>query len=133
MDAGPQLENSASPPPRHAAAELGLASALIGATVFLAAPLVAILAAQIWAHADRTPAAAALHAWLARFAVAVPILLVGFGAWMGIAGLRQAWRDGRSAALPLAGLLLNVSACCGWALAGIGLLNTTESMLWLAR
>lgn len=34
-------------------AQLGLASALIGATVFLVAPVVAILAAQLWAsHVD---------------------------------------------------------------------------------
>jgi hypothetical protein len=124
-------EQQASLP--NGGAECGLASALLGATVFLASPVVAILAAQLWAHGDRTPNVILLHAWLARAAVSVPILLILTGLWFGASGIHQARRAGASAALPVAGLLLNVMALCAWVLAGIALLNTTESMLWLAQ
>lgn len=114
-------------------AELGLGSAMIGATVFITAPLVAILASQIWAHGDRTPSVVLLHAWLARIAVIVPILLVSFGGRLAIGGLRKASGSGCSRCLPMCGLLLNLSALFVWILAAIALLNTTESMLSLAR
>jgi hypothetical protein len=120
-------------PPRGWAAEKGLASALLGATVFLASPMIAILAAQVWAHGNRTPDVVLLHAWLARVAFGVPFFLVASGVWLGADGVRHARRTGQSCALPIAGLLLNAAGMCGWILAGIGLLNTTESMLWLER
>jgi hypothetical protein len=115
------------------ASDCGLASAIIGATVFLASPLVAILAAQIWAHGDRASSVVELHAWLARIAVGIPYFLIVAGLWFGLSGLRHTGRERTASALPVAGLLLNVVALCGWTLAGIGLLNTTESMLELAR
>lgn len=114
-------------------AEYGLASALLGATVFLASPTVAILAALVWAHGDRSPNVILLHAWLARVAVCVPVLLVVAGLWLGVAGIRLANRSEESAALPIAGLLLNVVGLCGWLCASIGLLNTTESLLLLSQ
>jgi hypothetical protein len=115
------------------AAQMGLASSLIGATVFLAAPAVAILAAQIWAHGDRTPGSVLLHAWLARIAVCIPILLVLTGAGLGIVGMRRAFRENGPVALPLAGIALNAAGLGGWMLAAIGLLNVTESLLSLIR
>jgi hypothetical protein len=119
--------------PYRAAAEFGLASVVVGAVVFLAAPMVAILAAQLWAHGDRSPPVLVLHAWLARVAVGVPVFLVLGGLWLGAAGLRRAAKSRGAAALPVAGLLLNGAALVGWTLASIGLLNTTESMLLLSR
>ena len=133
MDPNEPSRDVPGAPTNRQAAELGLASLVIGACVFLAAPVLAILAAQIWAHADRTPSVVLLHAWLARIAVCVPMIMVFVGGWLGVLGLRRASREGSSAGLPLAGLFLNVSAMCGWALASIGLLNTTESMLRLLR
>jgi hypothetical protein len=114
-------------------AQLGLASSLIGIAVFIAAPLVAIMAAQIWAHGDRALPVALLHAWLARIAVCIPVVLVLLGTYLGIKGLRRAFRENGSTALPLAGLVLNGCAGAGWSLAAIGLLNVTESILRLAR
>jgi hypothetical protein len=114
---------------RSTVAESGLASILIGATVFLASPVMAILAAQIWAHADRTPSVVLLHAWLARLSIGPPILLVVFGIQQAIVGMGQASNVGCSRSLPLGGLLMNILALFSWLLAGIGLLNTTESML----
>lgn len=118
---------------RSTVAESGLASMLIGATVFLASPVMAILAAQIWAHADRTPSVVLLHAWLARLSVCLPIVLVIFGIQQAFVGLRQASNLRCSRSLPLAGLLLNILAFCSWTLAGIALLNTTESILRLVH
>lgn len=118
---------------RSTAAESGLASILIGATVFLASPVMAILAAQIWAYADRTPSVVLLHAWLARLSFAPPILLIVFGIQQAVAGMGQASNLGISRSLPLGGLLMNIVALCSWLLAGIGLLNTTESMLRLVQ
>lgn len=119
--------------PAGRCAEYGLASALLGATVFLASPMLAILAAQVWAHGDRSPNVILLHAWLARVAVGLPVLLVVAGLWLGVAGIRQGRRSGQSTVLPLSGVLLNAVGLCGWVLAGIGLLNTTESLLLLSR
>lgn len=113
------------------AAQMGLASSLIGIAVFLAAPAVAIMAAQIWAHGDRGRGGVLLHAWLARIAVCIPIVMVFFGVYLGVAGMRQALRERSSVALPLSGLVLSASGFGGWILAAIGLLNVTESMLRL--
>lgn len=115
------------------AAELGLASLLIGAPVLVSAPIVTILAAQIWAHGFRAPHVVLLHAWLARIAVSIPILLVLFGGWLGAAGNRHAMRAGCCAWLPRAGVVLNLAAFGAWVLASIALLNTTESLLLLVR
>jgi hypothetical protein len=101
--------------------------------VFLASPVVAILATQVWAFADRTPNVVLLHAWLARFAVGIPVLLATGGLWMGAAGYRDARRAGQPAPLAVAGLLLSGVGLCGWVLAGIVLLNTTESMLQISK
>jgi hypothetical protein len=111
------------------APELGLASAILGSTVLLLSPMVAVLATLLWANADRTPSVVQLHAWLTRLAVGIPILLVFLGAWLGIASQRRAMRESGSAAIPLAGLSLNITAFGAWILASIALLNTTESML----
>ena len=118
---------------RLSSAEAGLASSLIGSTVLILASIVAILATQLWAHADRSPATVLLHAWIARLAVGIPFLLIALGVWYGIDGLRNATRERRSHALSMVGLCLNVAAMGGWILASIALLNTTESMLSRSR
>ena len=114
---------------RCRAAESGLASSLIGSTVLLLAAMIAILAAQLWAHADRSPSNVLFQAWIACLAVGIPFLLVALGGWLGIDGLRIAARVRCSLALPMAGLSLNVAALGGWLLASLALLNTTESMV----
>ena len=45
--------------------ELGLASLIMGAVLFLAAPITLILAVQVWAFSDHSPHTVQLHAWLA--------------------------------------------------------------------
>lgn len=113
--------------------ESGLASTLLGAAVFLASPIAAILAAQIWAHGHRNPDVVLLHAWLIRVGVGVPLVLLAGGFWLGCTGIRQSKQEGHYPALAVAGLLLNSAGLCGWVTAGFGLLNTTESMVLLAR
>ncbi|VTR97481.1 unnamed protein product [Tuwongella immobilis] len=111
----------------------GLASSLVGATLFLASPLIAILAPLVWAHGDHTPGVVLIHAWLARIAVGLPIVLVITGFSFGIRGWIRAKTNGMSTALPIVGVLLNIAGTLGWILASIALLTTTESMLRVFR
>jgi hypothetical protein len=48
---------------------------IFGATMLMAAPSTLVLAAQVWAHADKTPAIIELHAWFARFGSVLAIFL----------------------------------------------------------
>lgn len=111
----------------------GLASALVGATVFLASPIIAILAVQVWAHGDRSRGVVEMHAWLARIAVGLPTLLIVAGLWYATIAGQQTKTGYLSRALPVIGVLLNISGLMAWIIAAYALLNTTESMLRMAR
>ncbi len=111
------------------AAELGIASLLLGAVLFLAAPIVLILAVLVWEFACTLPDVVLLHAWLARAGVAVGSLVGIAGIAFAVTGLRAAKRQSRPAGIALAGLLMGIAATAAWTIASIGLLNTTESLL----
>ena len=126
------IGNSKTPELMHyRSAELGLTSLVFGVVVFLASPIALVLAALVWQFADESPKVVLLHAWLARVGVCC-VLAVGLsGLGFAIAGLRSARSRNHSAGMALGGLLLGSAACVLWIIAGIGLLNTTESLLRL--
>lgn len=111
------------------AAELGLASLIMGAVLFLAAPMTTVLAVLVWRFASELPNAVLLHAWLARTGVTLGLFVGITSVVFGFLGLRNAKRQGQPAGLARAGLLLGLAANAAWVLASIGLLNTTESLL----
>lgn len=76
------------PPPPHAP-QFGLASLVLGAVVFLTAPIVMVLTTQIYENGRGSSTDAEIRAWLARIGVAGPFLLAGFGAWLAVRGLRH--------------------------------------------
>jgi hypothetical protein len=111
--------------------ELGIASLIMSAALFLASPRTMVLAALVWRFADTNPGVVLLHAWMARAGVLVGSL-VGFASIaFGVQGIVLARRQRRFSATALAGLLLALAASAAWLLASIGLLNTTESLLHL--
>jgi hypothetical protein len=98
------------PPPGRRWAEWGLASLFLGTVVTLLSPLtilISILLAAYGPHALRMNASLVTLATIA-FAVGILlVLLVGLaGLLFACFGLGAARRQGQSAALPLAGLLL---------------------------
>jgi hypothetical protein len=115
---------------RHAA-ELGLASLVMGGVLFLAAPITLLLAVQVWRFADQSPRVVQLHAWLARFGVVIALLTATASIVFGTRGISSAARCRQPMGLSIAGLLLSVAAFGLWVITAIGLLNTTESLLSL--
>ncbi len=111
--------------------ELGLASLIMGAVLFLAAPITLILAVQVWAFSDHSPHTVQLHAWLARVGVSIALLTAGASIVFGAQGVRLAFRDGQQAGISLAALFLSLAALALWLVTAIGLLNATESLLRL--
>src|SRR5262249_44716402 len=105
------------------------ASLIIGAALLVAAPIVLVLAAEIWAHADRTPHIIVLHAWLARIGVLTGLLSCVATIGMAIKGHRLASRDGQLSGLARGALLVSGVSFVAWIIASVGLLNTTESLL----
>lgn len=118
---------------KDVSSELGLASLLFGAVLFVTAPLSTILAAEIWSHADRTPQVVLAHAWMARTSVLVVALTAASGLWFGLRGWRRARREGHHSELCRAGVILCTSATALWVVAGAALLNTTESLVRLSN
>lgn len=114
-------------PPPHAP-QLGLASLVLGAVVFLAAPITLVLVTQIYANGRSAPTDAEIRAWLARVGVAGPFLIALFGAWLGVRGVQRYRAEGSSYALPLAGLVLSAVAVLEWGVACFAVLWTVESM-----
>jgi hypothetical protein len=124
-------QNDCRDPSSCSANELGWASFFLGAVLFLAAPITMVLAVLIWRFADNGQKIVLLHAWLARAGVLIGLLVgiasISFGVW----GLRCAKLRRQPAAIALAGLILAFAAISVWIIAVIGLLNTTESMLFI--
>src|SRR5262249_35789027 len=89
------------------AAEWSLASLIIGAALLVAAPIVLVLAAEIWVHADRTPHIIVLHAWLARIGILAALLSCTATIGTAIKGHRLASRDGQFSGLATGALLLS--------------------------
>ena len=114
-------------PPRHTP-ELGLASLILGAVVFLAAPVVLLLATQVFANGAGTASDAEIRAWLARIGVTGPFLISLFGAWLGVRGLQRHRVEEGSFAMPAAGLALCTTAFIEWGVTCYALLWTVESM-----
>jgi hypothetical protein len=108
---------------------LGFASLIIGAVLFLAAPITLVLTVQVWRFADQSPEVVVLQAWLARVGVSIVLLLAVTSVLFGIQGIRLAMSLGQPAALCLAGLLLSLAALGLWVITAIALLNTTESLV----
>jgi hypothetical protein len=85
---------------------------------------------QLWAFSDKTPNVILLHAWLARLGVIITSIV-------GLMSVRLGWsttadsrrRSGKPSGLAFGGLLLSSAAFLLWEIAGLGLLNTTESLL----
>jgi hypothetical protein len=111
--------------------ELGLASLIMAAVLFLAAPITLVLAVQVWRFADQSPGTVLLHAWLARLGVSIALLMAMASIVFGVQGLRSALRAGQPTGLSLAGLLLSLAAFSLWIVTAVGVLNTTESLLVL--
>jgi hypothetical protein len=112
-------------------AQWGLVSLIFGDTMLMAAPTTLVLAAQIWAHADKTPAVIELHAWFARFGSALAIFSSAAGIFFGVKGYRAARVDEQPLILSAGGLILSSVATLAWLMTSCALLNTTESMLHL--
>ena len=116
-------------PTGRRSAELGLASFLMGALLFLASPITAVLAVLVWRFADTGPQVVLLHAWLARLGVLIGVL-VGLASIMsGLRAMRFARQRRQPAGMVAAGLFLALLGSGAWAVASIALRNTTESLL----
>ncbi|HEY2880824.1 MAG TPA: hypothetical protein VGJ15_00270 [Pirellulales bacterium] len=113
------------------AAEWGLAALVIGLAISLAAPVVAVLATEVWAYANRDPNIVLLHAWLARLAVAMGMLLSLFAIAWGVKGMLIVENDRPTSGLAVGGLVLSSVAMVAWIIASVELLSTTESLLRL--
>jgi hypothetical protein len=115
------------PPPQHAP-QFGLASLVLGAVVFVVAPVVLVLTTQIVELGRGSPSDAEIRAWLARVGVTGPFLIALLGAWLGVRGLQRHRVEGGSYALPLAGLVLCAVALLEWGVATYAVVWTVESM-----
>ena len=113
------------------AAELGLASVIMGATLFLASPMTLVLAVLVWQFADQEPGVVRLHAWLARIGVSIAFLTAVASTAFAITSIRSGMRHRQPTGLGFAGLVLNLAALALWVVTAIGLLNVTESLLFL--
>jgi hypothetical protein len=102
-----------TPRPRFAP-EQGLASLFIGAVMFITAPMVGTIGMLILAMPARGKLLASATELLPLLGTTLPILLMLFGSFFGLVGVRRARREGGSVALPLAGLLLNLVAFVLW-------------------
>ncbi len=105
-----------TPRPRFAP-EQGLASLFIGAVMFITAPLVAVGGFYLKSLPAKGKLFTTSLDWLPYFGTTLPILLLLFGALLGILGIRWANREGGSTSLPGAGLLLNILALVEWLIA----------------
>lgn len=109
--------------------QLGLASLILGGVLFLAAPMTATVAAVVWRFADTTASVVLLHAWLARAATLIGLVVGIASLSFGLSGIWSARQQTQRATLAWAGVLLGAAATLVWLIASIGLLNTTESLL----
>lgn len=107
----------------------GVAAFAIGGLLFVSAPLTAILATLVWAHAETSTEVVVMHAWMARGSVAVVSLIGLQGITAGIRSLRYRDADRRRLALAGLGFSLSVGGLLLWSMAALALLNTTESLL----
>jgi uncharacterized membrane protein len=105
-------EDGGPPPPGRHWAEWGLASLFLGTAVTLLAPLTILINILMAAHGPHGLRMEAREVTLATAAFAVGIILVLLVGLAGLLfacfGLGAARRQGQSAALPLAGLLLSL-------------------------
>ena len=113
--------------------ELGLAALLIGAALFVSAPLILVLATLIWRFADQSPDIVNLHAWLARVGSALIFVMCVAGLVVGTKAVRQARRSQPLSGIAYPGLLMAMLGGCAAVVAIYGLLNTTESMVLLYK
>ena len=111
------------------ASEWGLATLVMGGVLFLAAPIVMVLSAEMWVHANRSAHIVLLFAWLARLGVAAAVLCSIAAIGFGIKGIRLAKHDRQQSGLVVGGLVLSSASLIAWIIASIGLLSTTESLL----
>lgn len=128
MPLGPEHSDSDVGRGRNAA-ELGMASLIMGAVLFLAAPMTMVLAVLVWRFACEPPNVVLLHAWLARAGVVIGLTVGLASIAFGAGGLRAAKHSHQPRGIAMAGLLLGLAASAAWVIASIGLLNTTESLL----
>lgn len=113
------------------AAEWGLASLWLGSVIFLAAPIVMVLATLVWAHADNSAQVVLLHAWLARLGVSIAIFSSFIALAFGIKGVRIARHGGENCGLAIGGVAMSVLCLAVWLIAAVVLLNTTESLYFM--
>jgi len=111
------------------ASEWGLAALTISAVLTTAAPIVLVLAVQVWSSSCHDSGPVRLHAWLARIGVAVALTLAALAVGFGTKAVRCAVKRKQPAGLAVAGLSLSVGAIVLWIITAIALLNTTESLL----
>jgi hypothetical protein len=109
--------------------ERGFASLVIGAALFVAAPITMILAVQLWAFSDKEPHVVVFHAWLARVGVLITLATGAMSIALAWLATRTCKRRGRPAGMAIAGLFLSTAALVLWIITALGLLNTTESLL----
>jgi hypothetical protein len=125
-------ENTPSPEPlQRVASEWGLAALSIGGVLIVTAPVVLLLAVQLWEFGDRGSCTVHLHAWLARISVAVALATAMAGVCFGTRAVHYAATRNQPAGLAVAGLWLSVMALVLWVITSVALLNTTESLLLL--
>jgi len=111
------------------ASEWGLAALTISAVLVTAAPIVLVLAVEVWSSSCRNSGPVRLHAWLARVGVAVALTMACAAIGFGTTAVRYAMNRNQPAGLAVGGLSLSVAALVLWLITAIALLNTTESLL----
>lgn len=102
-----------TPRPRFAP-EQGLASLFIGAVMFITAPMAGVIGLLLIGVPTKGKALITSLDLLPYYGTTVPVLLMLFGAFLGVLGTRRAKREGGSVSLPFAGLLLNLTALLLW-------------------
>lgn len=111
-----------TPRPRFAP-EQGLASLFIGAVMFITAPLAGAVGLLLIGVPTKGKVLVTSLDVIPFYATTLPILLMLFGGFLGAVGIRRAKREGGSVSLPIAGLLLNLTALLLW--------GSTASMLFI--
>jgi hypothetical protein len=115
----------------HDIAEWGIVSLVVGASLFLTAPMTLQLSVLVWAFSDHAPVTVLLHAWLARIGIVIVLLTAVSGVVFAAKAIRLRWRYRQPLGFAIAGLVLNLAASGLWVITSIALLNTTESLLRL--
>jgi hypothetical protein len=91
--------------------------------MFITAPMVSVIGMLLLNSPAKGKVLTAAIELVPLYGTTVPILLILLGAFLGVLGIRRARREGGSIALPLAGLLLNLTALLLW--------GSTASLLFL--